>query len=216
MPDLTFDEYQRIQVGMSYDQVVEIVGMPGERAQFRHIHELILNSWESEGRAKYQWVNSSGSKMVGLFVNGELIQKVQYGLNIGKQVYVIDGTQFSSLEEFARYFSKVALSDYQWNGNLDAFNDILRGGFGTPEEGFILRWENSALSRKRLGYPQTVALLKKIIRNCHPSSIPKVKSELREAKRKRGQTLFDLVVEIIQVHGPDGDESEDGVELQLL
>ncbi|MCP3977199.1 MAG: hypothetical protein GY720_22140 [bacterium] len=27
----------------------------------------------------------------------------------------------------------------EWGRNLDAFNDILRGGFGTPEDGFVVR-----------------------------------------------------------------------------
>lgn len=39
---------------------------------------------------------------------------------------------------------------------LDAFNDILRGGFGTPEGGFVLRWARSEISRKNLSYPETV------------------------------------------------------------
>jgi Barstar (barnase inhibitor) len=47
----------------------------------------------------------------------------------------------------------------KWGHNLDAFNDILRGGFGTLEGGFILRWKNSTVSRERLGYPETVRQL---------------------------------------------------------
>lgn len=70
---------------------------------------------------------------------------------MGKAVIVLDGAKFSSLKEFAIFFSNQALKGYPWDGNLDAFNDILNGGFGTPEGGFILRWENSALSRERLG-----------------------------------------------------------------
>ena len=56
---------------------------------------------------------------------------------MSKRVYVINGAKFSSFEEFVNYFSEVVLEDWQWNGNLDAFNDILRGGFGTPVEGYI-------------------------------------------------------------------------------
>jgi hypothetical protein len=43
------------------------------------------------------------------------------------------------------------ISDVHWGRNLDAFNDILRGGFGTPEGGFILRSVNAARSRDLLG-----------------------------------------------------------------
>jgi hypothetical protein len=31
-----------------------------------------------------------------------------------------------------------------------AFNDILRGGFGTPEDGFKLVWRNSGSARQQL------------------------------------------------------------------
>lgn len=68
-----------------------------------------------------------------------------------KPVYEINGAEFSTLEEFARHFSDVVLAGYQWNGNLDAFNDLLRGGFGTPDGGFVLRWRCSTVSRERLG-----------------------------------------------------------------
>jgi hypothetical protein len=57
----------------------------------------------------------------------------------------------ADLAGFAEEFSTL-LSDYTWRGNLDAFNDILRGGFGTPDGGFTLRWEHSDLSRVRLGH----------------------------------------------------------------
>ncbi|MFI7283287.1 hypothetical protein ACIBOV_23790 [Micromonospora chersina] len=70
-------------------------------------------------------------------------------------VLVIDGASFSDLDGFAREFSRL-LCHWTWNGNLDAFNDILRGGFGTPEDGWVLRWVSSDLSRVALGYDATV------------------------------------------------------------
>jgi RNAse (barnase) inhibitor barstar len=76
-----------------------------------------------------------------------------------KQVYEIDGTRFSTLEEFYEEVSRVLIPGAYWGRNLDAFNDILRGGFGTREEGFVLVWKNSDLSRQRLGYPETVRQL---------------------------------------------------------
>jgi RNAse (barnase) inhibitor barstar len=68
-----------------------------------------------------------------------------------KPVYEIDGSQFSTLEGFYDKVSQVLIPGANWGRNLDAFNDILRGGFGTPEGGFVLRWKNSKLSRERLG-----------------------------------------------------------------
>ena len=72
---------------------------------------------------------------------------------MAKVVYEIDGRDFSTLDEFYQVVSRVLIPGAQWGQNLDAFNDILCGGFGTPEGGFVLRWKNSAVSRERLGYP---------------------------------------------------------------
>jgi hypothetical protein len=115
---------------------------------------------------------------------------------MGKPVIVLNGARFSSLEEFAQYFSDLLLKDYQWRGNLDAFNDILNGSFGTPEGGFILRWENSALSRERLGYPETIKWLEEHIVSAHPTHVPSLKQRLAEAKQGRGETLFDRHVSV--------------------
>jgi len=129
--------------------------------------------------------------------------------------YVIDGNDFSTLEEFASVFSKTLLQDFTWYGNLDAFNDILRGDFGTPNEGFILVWKNSAKSQQDLGYAETVQWYKQTLKTCHPSNTPRFREKLKLAKRSSGETIFDWLIKIIQNHGPGGSESEDGVILKL-
>jgi hypothetical protein len=130
-------------------------------------------------------------------------------------VLAIDGADFSDFEGFAREFSRL-LCNYQWRGNLDAFNDLLRGGFGTPENGWILRWFNSELSRAALGHEATARRLEGLLVTCHPSNRSAFKDRISRARRGQGPTLFDEIVEIIRDHGPGGDESEDGVVLELL
>lgn len=44
--------------------------------------------------------------------------------------FVIDGEQFSNLAEFYDSVGTVLCPGFDWGKNLDAFNDILRGGFG--------------------------------------------------------------------------------------
>jgi RNAse (barnase) inhibitor barstar len=67
--------------------------------------------------------------------------------------YVIEGMRISSIWTFYDEISRVLIPGARWGRNLDAFNDILRGGFGTPEDGFTLVWNDSAISRKQLGVP---------------------------------------------------------------
>jgi RNAse (barnase) inhibitor barstar len=132
-----------------------------------------------------------------------------------KAVYEIDGRDFATLEEFYGVVSRVLIPGAKWGHNLDAFNDILRGGFGTPEGGFIMLWKNSAVSRERLGYPETVRQLDRRLTRCHPSNRQSVGEELERARLGVGPTAFDWLVEIIQIHSAGGAEQDDGVELVL-
>ena len=130
-------------------------------------------------------------------------------------MYEIDGARFSTLEEFFEEVTRVLVPDVYWGHNLDAFNDILRGGFGTPDEGFVLSWKNSDLSRQRLGYPETVRQLELRLTRCHPSNKEYVARDLQAALRKEGATVFDWLIEIIEHHGPGGEEGRDNVKLVL-
>ncbi|WP_327151257.1 barstar family protein [Nocardia sp. NBC_01329] len=132
----------------------------------------------------------------------------------GKPVLIIDGSRFDDYDGFAREFSAL-LDDWTWNKNLDAFNDILWGGFGTPEDGFVLRWLHSGRSREALGWAETIKYLEHILARCHPTNREHCRAEIEAARRQEGQTLFDRVVEIIQSHAVGGGGSENGIELEL-
>ncbi len=130
-------------------------------------------------------------------------------------VLLIDGAAFRDFGGFQAKFSAL-LRDHSWHGNLDAFNDILRGGFGTPDPPWVLRWLHSDRSRLALGYEATIRHLEEIVNTCHPSNVERVRERIAQAQRGEGPTLFDEIVEIIHVHGPGGEEEEDGVVLELL
>lgn len=134
---------------------------------------------------------------------------------VSKPIIEIDGAMFSTLEEFYTHFQDRALGGERSGGNLDAFNDVLRGGFGTPEGGFVLVWRNHELSKQRLGYAETARQLEKRLGRCHPNHHDFVRQELARALNGQGQTVFDWLVDIITEHGPGGDEAEDGIELVL-
>ena len=129
--------------------------------------------------------------------------------------YTIDGAAFSTLEGFFEEVGRVVIPGADWGHNLDAFSDILRGGFGTPEEGFELVWNDHARSRERLGYAETVRQLEKRLTRCHPTAREHVAKDLVAAKSGSGSTVFDWLVEIIRDHGPGGDREEDHVLLSL-
>jgi hypothetical protein len=133
---------------------------------------------------------------------------------VSKAVFELDGATFDSLEGFYDEIDR-KLVTAPWGHNLDAFNDILRGGFGTPEGGFVLRWRSSEQSRAALAYPATVRYLEQKVQRCHPTNVPYVTADIAAARRGEGQTIFEILVEIIRDHGPGGAQADDGVELEL-
>lgn len=71
--------------------------------------------------------------------------------DMAKPVIEIEGRRTRTLNSFLKEISRAVIPGKTWGQNLDAFNDILRGGFGTPDEGFILRWVRSDRAREHLG-----------------------------------------------------------------
>jgi len=116
--------------------------------------------------------------------------------------YEIDGRRTKSLSAFFAEVSRVLLPGLSWGRNLDAFDDVLYGGFGTPDEGFVIRWRNSSEAREALSYPETVRQLEFRLAHCHPSSREPVERELNLARANTGPTVFDWLLEIIRSH-PD-------------
>jgi hypothetical protein len=64
-------------------------------------------------------------------------------------VLVIDGS--ASTTSAVSPASSRLLDDYEWDGGLDAFNDMLRGGFGTLEGCWTLTWIKFRAFAKRSG-----------------------------------------------------------------
>jgi RNAse (barnase) inhibitor barstar len=132
----------------------------------------------------------------------------------GLPEFVLDGASFDDLAGFFAAITRT-LGITGWGRNLDAFNDVLRGGFSTPDGGFTLRWARSDVSAQRLGWSETVRYIEKKLTTCHPANIPYVEADLQAARREEGQTLYTTIIDIIAAHGPGDDESEDNVHLTL-
>ncbi len=68
--------------------------------------------------------------------------------------YIIDGAKFSTKNGFYNYIEKTFTQglNYRIGRNLNAFRDVMSGGFGMHDcdEHIIIKWKNLAKSRKRL------------------------------------------------------------------
>ncbi len=114
--------------------------------------------------------------------------------------FVINSSNFDNLEGF--YTHIYALMDWQedWEPahNLDALNDVLYSGFGA--EPVTLIWEDFTKSENDLGITATQAFYQNKIKQGKPYNIDWAKEQLNALMTGEGQTLFEIIVEIIQSH----------------
>jgi len=111
--------------------------------------------------------------------------------------FLIDGEKFFDFETFVSYMNSKAFTEYSWNGNLDAFADLIRGGFLNPIEGTKIIWINQNKAQSSLGYSETIKWLEKKLVQCHSSNVESVKQEIEAAKIQQGNTLFKIIAGII-------------------
>lgn len=85
------------------------------------------------------------------------------------KTFLLDGNNFSNIEGFYDEIDKLLTKNLQWKTghNLNAFNDLLCGGFGVHEynESITIKWINYGKSKKDLG-DETVLMLLEIMLNC--------------------------------------------------
>ena len=88
------------------------------------------------------------------------------------KTFILDGNSFTDMEGFYNEIDKLLTKNLQWKTghNLNAFNDLLRGGFGMHEyeEPIIIRWINFDQSKKTLG-DEMVLILLEIMLDCDDS-----------------------------------------------
>lgn len=88
------------------------------------------------------------------------------------KTFILDGNSFSNMEGFYCEIDKLLTKNLQWKTghNLNAFNDLLRGGFNVHDynEPITIRWINYGKSKKDLGDEMALVLLE-IMLNCDDS-----------------------------------------------
>ncbi|PWW19237.1 hypothetical protein DEU40_12056 [Chryseobacterium sp. AG844] len=116
---------------------------------------------------------------------------------------VIHGGHFSSLGGFYEEASNVLMKDTDWKvGTLDGFDDILYGGFGVIEgkEEIEIIWKESEKSKEDFGFNATREFYENKIRQGKPFNTELIQQKLNELTEGKGQTLFEILIEIIKLH----------------
>ena len=88
------------------------------------------------------------------------------------KTFILNGNNFTDMEGFYNEMDKLLTKNLHWKTghNLNAFNDLLRGGFGVHEynEPITIRWINFDKSKEALGDEMMLILLE-IMLDCDDS-----------------------------------------------
>lgn len=76
---ITYAEYMQIKDGMTYEEVVKIIGAPG-REESRNTMPAIPGISPALTTVMYGWANNNGSNASMMFQNNKLNMKSQFGL----------------------------------------------------------------------------------------------------------------------------------------
>lgn len=115
--------------------------------------------------------------------------------NNKKKMTVINGGHFSDLEGFYNEVSELFMKDEDWKvGTLDGFDDIL---YRIDSD---ITWKNSQKSKEDLGFDLTKEFYENKIRIRKSFNIELIQNKLTDLVAGNGQTLFEILVEIIESH----------------
>ncbi|GAA4162194.1 hypothetical protein GCM10022217_29200 [Chryseobacterium ginsenosidimutans] len=115
--------------------------------------------------------------------------------NLNKEMTVINGSHFSDLEGFYEEISQLFMKDKDWEvGTLDGFDDVL---YGIDSN---ITWRNSQKSKEDLGFSLTKEFYENKIQIGKPFNIELIQQKLGELIDGNGQTLFEILIEIIESH----------------
>ncbi|MFK8054944.1 MAG: barstar family protein [Saprospiraceae bacterium] len=116
----------------------------------------------------------------------------------------LDGSNFNNLNGFYDEVANCLTYDATWTlgRNLDIFDDVLVGGYGPHVDGEPIKiiWLNAKRSKRCLGSKGSVEDLQEKISQCHPSKREKVRKEFKELNNRKGEFVFDTIVEIFERH----------------
>jgi len=102
--DLTFDMFKKIQLGMTYDEAVDIIGTEGE---------LFLDSSHGQETSKgYQWFHTKNkdTTLSITVINDKIFQKIQSGLNHNSSIQLdLTAEMFEKIQDGMSYDEIVSI-----------------------------------------------------------------------------------------------------------
>lgn len=116
----------------------------------------------------------------------------------------IDGNAITDIASFYEEINRVLMAGESWRigQSLDAFDDLLYGGYGALQEAesVELVWRHVDHSRKALGYQTTRAYYLDKLKPASPYNKNLFKEKLEALDNGNGETYFDIILSILAEH----------------
>ena len=116
----------------------------------------------------------------------------------------IEGNSINDIASFYEEINRVFMAEESWliGHSLDAFNDLLFGGYGALQgtQSVDLVWHHIDHSRQALGDQTTRVYYLDKLRPGSPYNKELVEEKLAALESGRGETYFDLIMTIIGDH----------------
>ena len=117
---------------------------------------------------------------------------------------LINGENIFDIETFYQEINRVFMHNETWEigESLDAFNDLLYGGFGEikGKESLELIWKNFEENRKSLGLEVTLNFYKAKLKSPEIFNSKFIQEKIEDLHSGNGQTYFEIILEIIAEH----------------
>lgn len=117
---------------------------------------------------------------------------------------VINGLHIHDIASFYEEINRVFMSNEDWKigQSLDAFNDLLYGGFGAMENGESVKfiWENAENMKKALGYEVTKTYYEDKLKPDASFNSDYFREKLIALESGSGETYFDLLRSVVKTH----------------
>ncbi|MCF2445422.1 barstar family protein [Dyadobacter sp. CY345] len=121
-----------------------------------------------------------------------------------KKEIFINGSSVKDIATFYEEINRIFMSKEDWTlgCSLDAFNDLLYGGFGIikGKEPIKLVWLDSNQSREALGYQTTKLYYEEKLKPNSRFNKEMFQEKLAALENGTGETYFDIILSIISEH----------------
>lgn len=122
---------------------------------------------------------------------------------MSKQI-IIDGNQIHDIKSLYEEINLKFMQgeDWQLGESLDAFDDLLYGGFGAikGDEPINLVWKNFENNREVLGFDLTLNFYENKLKQPQIFNKKIIEDKIQKLKNTGRDTYFDIILEIIASH----------------